>query len=430
MDSPTVLKPVDDPEQRLLKQIATLLGLIVGAIVFTFCFFASALCITIVLSSFLAILIDPLVVRIAKIGLGRVLASGFVVLCFMLLAGAVTYGLYNRASAFADEFPSYATRIQRAVAPLVSKFERMEKNAESITPLVEGSKRAPEVTVRGAPTNWTSFLVRGVGSISGVLIMGGVLPFLVFFMLVSKDQMMVRLVNMFEGKIDVPKFVGNLEKMIHGFVVGNLIVGSIMAAGTSVVFLVLGMKGAVTLGIVSAFLNLIPFLGLLLAMAAPLAAALLQFNTVGPFITIAITILIFHLVSANYLIPKLIGSRLLVGTVAVTIGMLFWGWLWGVMGLLLAVPLTAFVKLVADSRPSLIHLSNLLTEDPRPIPRWVRFGESTIQRVKPYWKGRGSHKPDDNPPASSGTVAANLVGSLGVEPEASGVEDETSITKK
>ncbi len=370
-----------------------------------FCFFASSLCITIVLSAFLAILVDPLVVRLAKIGLGRALASGLVVLCFMLLAGTLTYTLYNRASAFGDEFPSYANQIQRAMAPVVSKFERFEKTAQSITPVVEGSKHVNEVTVRAAPTNWPSFLVRGVGSISGILMMGGVLPFLVFFMLAGKDRMSVRLTNMFQDKIDVPKFVSNLGDMVRGFALGNLIVGSIMAAGTSVVFLVLGMKGAVMLGIVSGFLNLIPFLGLLLATAVPLAAALLQFNTLGPFITIAITILVFHLVAADFLIPKLIGSRLLVGPLAVTIGMLFWGWLWGIMGLLLAVPLTAFLKLIADARPSLIHLSNLLAADPRPIPRLARFGEYTIQRVRPYLNGRTSQKPGGDPPPSGGTVS-------------------------
>ena len=157
MDSPTLLKPDGDPEQRWLKQIATFLSLIFGTIVLTFCFFASSLCITIVLSAFLAILVDPLVVRVAKIGLGRVLASGLVVFCFMLLAGTLTYVLYNRASAFAEEFPSYKSQIQRALTPLVSKFERFEQNAESITPLVQGSKHVTEVTVREAPMNWPSF---------------------------------------------------------------------------------------------------------------------------------------------------------------------------------------------------------------------------------------------------------------------------------
>ena len=90
MNSPTLLTPGGDPEQRWLKQIALFLGLILGTIVLAFCFFASSLCITIVLAAFLAIVVDPLVVRVAKIGLGRVLASGLVVVCFMLVAGTLT----------------------------------------------------------------------------------------------------------------------------------------------------------------------------------------------------------------------------------------------------------------------------------------------------------------------------------------------------
>ena len=82
-----------------------------------------------------------------------------------------------------------------------------------------------------------------------------------------------------------------------------------------------------------------------------------------------------------------------IGPVAATIGILFWGWLWGVMGLLLAVPLTAFVKLVADIHPSLCHLSNALALTPRPIPRWVRYGETVLERAIPYLRGRPGVKP-------------------------------------
>ena len=73
--------------------------------------------------------------------------------------------------------------------------------------------------------------------------------------------------------------------------------------------------------------------------------------------------------------------------------LLFWGWLWGVMGLLLAVPLTALVKLVADLHPSLCHLSNMLALTPRPIPRWVRYGETIMGRAIPYLGGRPGMKP-------------------------------------
>jgi AI-2 transport protein TqsA len=174
-----------------------------------------------------------------------------------------------------------------------------------------------------------------------------------------------RFSRVFENKIDVPRFISDLDHMMHAFVVGNLVVGSVMAGGTSVVFLILGIKNVVTLGIVTAVLNLIPFFGVILASVAALAAALVQFDTVGPFIVILMAIPFLHFVAANRLIPRLIGSRVSVGPVAVTVGMLFWGWLWGAIGLLLAVPLTAFVKLIADSQPALAHLSNILAETPR-----------------------------------------------------------------
>ena len=153
------------------------------------------------------------------------------------------------------------------------------------------------------------------------------------------------------------------------------------------------MKGAIPLGIASGLLNLLPFLGLIFSLALPLAAAILQFNTAGPFVTITLTILLLHLVSANLLTPKFIATRVSIGPVAATVGILFWGWLWGVMGLLLAVPLTAFVKLIADLHPSLSHLSNVLAPAPRPTPRWVRYGETALHRAIPYLRGRPGVKP-------------------------------------
>jgi predicted PurR-regulated permease PerM len=152
--------------------------------------------------------------------------------------------------------------------------------------------------------------------------------------------------------------------------------------------LALGMEGAFALGIVSGFLNLIPFLGAVLASVIPLLAATLQFGTAGPFLIIAGTIVTLHLVSANLLIPKLIGSPVNIGPVAATVGMLFWSWLWGGVGLLLAVPLTAFVKLVADCHPALLPISNLLAERPRTVPRWAQASGETVTRAIPFLRSR------------------------------------------
>jgi predicted PurR-regulated permease PerM len=194
--------------------------------------------------------------------------------------------------------------------------------------------------------------------------------------------------GLFDSRIDAARFIASLNQMIRGFVAGNLIVGFVMAVATTLVLWGVGVKGAIPLGIASGLLNLLPFLGLIASLALPLAAALLQFNTPGPYIVITLTILFLHVVSANFLIPKFIATRVSIGPVAATIGILFWGWLWGVMGLLLAVPLIAFIKLVADLHPSMCHLSNMLALTPRPTSRWVRYGETALERTVPYFRGR------------------------------------------
>jgi len=125
-----------------------------------------------------------------------------------------------------------------------------------------------------------------------------------------------------------------------------------------------------------------------LAAALPLLAATLQFDSVGPYVIIVLTVISLHIISVNVLVPKFIGSRINIGPVAATMGMLFWGWMWGVMGILLAVPLTAFVKLAADCHPSLIHISNLLAETPRPVPNWAQAGQARVAQAIPFLRKR------------------------------------------
>ena len=375
------------PSDELLRRIATLLFILVAGLLTVFSYYASSLCITVVLAAFLAILFDPVVVKLEKLHLPRSLAAAAVVLVGIGLIGLLGYELYGKAITFAEELPVYTSKIQQTIAPISRKIQKVQQSAGTLTDDVHPSKKVPEVRLQDSPT-WPAYLVRGAGSVWGVLIIAGVVPFLTFFMLCSKDQMAIRMNALFRTKIDTARFITNVNQMIRGFVAGNLIVGSVMAVATAAMLLGIGMKGAIPLGIASGVLNLVPFLGLIFSLALPLAGALLQFNTPGPYIVIILTILLLHVLSANLLIPKFIATRVSIGPVAATVGILFWGWLWGVMGLLLAVPLTAFVKMVADLHPSLGHLSNMLALTPRPIPRWVRYGETIAERAIPYFRGR------------------------------------------
>jgi predicted PurR-regulated permease PerM len=122
------------------------------------------------------------------------------------------------------------------------------------------------------------------------------------------------------------------------------------------------MEGAAVIGAVSGLLNLIPFFGVVFASIVPISAALFQYRSASAIVLIFATVVCLHIISANFLMPRIIGRRVSISPVAAIVGVLFWGALWGLIGVLLAVPLTAFVKILADAHPSLCMIGDLITE--------------------------------------------------------------------
>lgn len=347
-------KPAEEATVRLLRRIALFIAFIVFAIVLTFCYFASEFAISIILSAILAILIDPLVVKMQRAHLSRAAAAGIVVLCGSLIFIALAFVFYQKISAFGDQLPQYSQQIECELRPLLKKFPSMEK---SLKPSSNPQKMHQETE------QWTSTMLRGAGSVRTLLVIAGVAPFLVFFMLVRKDQMYYRAMEILEGNTDAGVLIANLNSSLRGVAFSYLIVGSVMAAVASAVFEALHLHSAIVLGIISGYVNLIPYVGAVIGIVLPLAGAMQQFtNTLVPGAVIVLTVLALHFITGNIVAPRWVGPRVQVGPAAVLAGMLFWGWLWGIIGIVLAVPLTACLKVVADQHPRLTRFSDLLAD--------------------------------------------------------------------
>jgi predicted PurR-regulated permease PerM len=351
--------PSDMAVMRKAVQRLTVILLLLGL---AFCYFASSVCIAIILATFLSILVDPLVRALERIWIPRYFGAGLVVLAGVAAIGILAYFSYGKLTDVSDDIPRYVSRIADAVSPISSRIQRVQDSAGALAHEAV-PKRVPEVRIRDS-ASWAGYLVRGVGSVWGALIIAAVVPFLMYFMLLARDKIYFLLKGMFEKRLDLDPFLGRLNAMVRSYVAGNLIIGALMSAISILVFWGVGLTPAVSLGIISGMLNLIPFLGMLAALVIPLVAGILQLHGFAPFLIIGGTVIALHLVAANLLIPRFVGSRLDIGPVPAMIGLLFWGWLWGILGILLAVPLTAVIKLLADQDPSLAHLANFLARDP------------------------------------------------------------------
>ena len=180
------------PSDKMLSRITILLFVLVAGLLTVFGYYASSICITVILAGFLAILFDPVVVMLEKLHLPRSVAAAGIVLAGTSLVGLLGYVLYGKAMTFAEELPVYASKVQQTVEPISKKIQTFQQSAGNLANDVHATKKVPEVRLQESPT-WPAYLVRGVGSVWGALIIAGVVPFLTFFMLCTKDQMAIRM---------------------------------------------------------------------------------------------------------------------------------------------------------------------------------------------------------------------------------------------
>ena len=316
-------------------------------IVFAFLYFASSVVITLLLAVLLAYFLDPVVGVLEKIHIPRTLGALLVLLAVTSIVGGLGYLVADRAEQFMDAWPRYSAELRRVTTALDRKLSVMEKQVEAITPEPEKG-RGPLRVIEEQPVRAWLFL--GVGSIYSVLLVATFVPFLVFFMLAGKRRIWLATMNLFPdvNHARVQEALDQVSDMLRSFVAGNALVALILILLSWAFFLKMHLDYPFLAGCVSGLLNLVPYLGAVLAWLPPFLIGMAQWNTVGPYIWIATALIAIHMVGLNILMPALVGRRVHLNALSVTIALLFWGWLWGAIGLILAIPITAAIKVICD----------------------------------------------------------------------------------
>ncbi len=195
------------------------------------------------------------------------------------------------------------------------------------------------------------WVVARLGTLYQVVLMSSFVPFLVYFMLSWRDHIYKSFLRFFEGpdRLIVARSVTGVSVMARAFVVGNFIIGMLLAALSSVLFALLHVPFPFLAGTLSGFLSLMPYIGLPLGMIPPLLATLaVETNSTVIFFSFLVVILL-HLTAMNVFYPKLVGARVHLNPLVVTFSLMFWGFLWDAAGLVLAIPITAGIKAICDN---------------------------------------------------------------------------------
>lgn len=345
--------------------------------------------ITLIIAISIAFILEPFVAALMRLRLPRPLASFLVCVAALMALYLVGLGVYAQLASLYRDLPTYSSRISELIQVVTSKIEDMERSTYRLlvpkraqeqagTP-PQLPKQAPrrrsaeppelppppqvqEVRILQERSPVLAYLYSRLGSLYDVALMASFVPFLVYFMLSWRDHLYRGFLMLFEGQARL--VAGNsaegIAAMVRGFVVGNFALGLLLAVVSSVLFIIFRLPYPWLTGPLSGFLSLIPYAGLPLSLIPPLVAALPVYSTLTPYLLVGSAVAVLHLLALNLLYPKVVGARVHLNPLVVTIALMFWSVLWGPMGLVLAIPLTAAIKAICDNVAGLQPYGRLL----------------------------------------------------------------------
>jgi predicted PurR-regulated permease PerM len=334
-----------------------------------------ALFIPVVVGILASYALEPVVARVDRLRLPRALSAGVVLVAILALIGAMAYTMSGRFNALMDELPNVARKVRALMDTTtsegngaVAKIEEAAKEMESPepAPLPRDSRGVLRVRVVDPPFNvrehlWTGSL--GMAAFTGQIVL---LVFLTFFLLASGDMYKRKLVKIVGPSLSKKKvtvqLLDEVNTQISHFLFHMAMVCTLVGVSTWLGLWLLGVRNAALIGVAAGVLNAIPYFGPTLASVLAALVALLQFGTLGMTLAAGGLTLAITALEGNLLTPWLISRAARMNPVAIFLGVLFWGWLWGVWGMLLAVPLMMVIKTICDYVEDLQPIGEMLGE--------------------------------------------------------------------
>jgi len=341
--------------------------------------YAQAVFVPLVLAVLIAYPLDPIVTAITRLRIPRAWAAGLVITGVLAGVGFGAYTLRHHAMAVLDGLPEAARRIRalmqtgltasNSLDPL-DRISRAATEIEKAAAAAEGAKPAPqgvtkvqveEPAFRAQQLLWTGSM--GAAVLAGQVI---VVIFLVYFLLASGDLYKRKLVKVFgktiAGKRVTTDAINEIHSQIARFLLVLLGTNLIVGVATGIVLAILGVQHAAIWGIVAGVLNSIPYFGPVIVTVGLGLVGLLQFGTMAAALRIAFLALLITTLEGYLLTPIFMGRVSHISSLALLISLLFWSWLWGPIGTIVAVPLTMIIKITCERIQGLEPIGELLSE--------------------------------------------------------------------
>jgi len=381
---------------REARHLAT--PILAMAAIIAILYFGRVFFITSLVALTIAFILEPFVVLLMRARFPRSLGSFVVCSVALAFLYVIGMGAYSQMAGLYGDLPKYGQRIGSIVDGVQQQISGMEdqtyrmlvparqrqeeerrKQQQQADQAARRGRRGlaqaanpggtlnnlpgaiPEVRIHEENTPIGDYIYSRLSSFYQILLMASFVPFLVYFMLSWRDHINRSFLQFFRGedRLIAARSMQGIADMVRAFVVGNFLLGLLLAIISSAMFWTMHVPYPILVGPLSGFMSLVPYIGLPLAMIPPLLAAL-PLNPVPVYVLVVVSVGMLHLIAMNVLYPKIVGSRVHLNPLVVTFSLMLWGFLWDAPGLLLAIPLTAGIKAVCDNVKGLRQFGKFL----------------------------------------------------------------------
>jgi predicted PurR-regulated permease PerM len=366
---PTAIRMPVDVRSAALTVLAVLATILVLQ-------YAQAMIIPIVLGLLISYALEPIVARLTRWRVPRPIAAALVLLAVTAATGRLLYGLRSEVTDIVEQLPAGARRLRQivendrpttavAIQQVQKAASELERAASAAAP-PPSSPGVARVQVEASPFSITDYVMWGsigVAAAIGQLIL---ILFLAYFLLASGDLYRRKLVKIVGPSLTKKKvtvqILSEIDRQIEMFLLVQVLTSTVVAIATWLAFRALGLNQAAVWGILAGVFNSIPYFGPVLVTGGTAIVAFLQYGTVNMAVVVSGIALVITSLEGFLLTPWLTSRASSMNAVAIFVGLLFWGWVWNVWGMLLAVPMLMVVKAICDHVEDFKPVGELLGE--------------------------------------------------------------------
>jgi predicted PurR-regulated permease PerM len=315
--------------------------------VLTALYVASPIVLPVVLAIVLKLLLQPFVRLMERLRLPRSLGAVLAIILLVAAFAALISGIAGPAASWAGKLPDAIPQVQQKLAFLarpISSFQWMLGQVESVTDGGTGTPQAPashSFNIMGALFSGTASAAAGLFTTLVVL----------FFLLVSGETFMRRLVEIlpsFAEKRQAVELTLDIERNVSIYLITVTLINGVVGLLTSCIMWACGVDSPLLWGVIAFVLNFVPILGPMVGIVLFLMASVLSLGVTWWALVPVGLYFVVHVVEGEIVTPMLMARRFTINPVAIILALIFWYWMWGVPGAVLAVPMLAITKIVCD----------------------------------------------------------------------------------